>query len=110
MIVSQGENPVRVDRPLDVTFLIDSIENGDIEIEGFDGTLDPGRLGVAGHSFGGYTAIALAGATVDVPAEFGGEEIAENAVAFFDTFLLGTDRASEIGTLSSVEGVVSERK
>lgn len=51
------------DRPQDVSFLLDELERlNDAE---FQGRLDTTKVGVIGHSFGGYTALALAGGTVD---------------------------------------------
>ncbi len=52
-----------IDRPLDITFLIDELERRN-RVE-FQGRLDLENVGVAGHSFGGYTALALAGATLN---------------------------------------------
>lgn len=52
-----------VDRPQDVSFLLDELER--LNPNEFQGTLNLEQVGVAGHSFGGYTALALAGATVD---------------------------------------------
>ncbi len=52
-----------INRPLDVTYLIDELEK--LNATEFDGRLNLDRVGVLGHSFGGYTAIALAGATFD---------------------------------------------
>jgi predicted dienelactone hydrolase len=51
-----------VNRPLDMSFLIDqflafNLEPGDF----FEGSIDPNRIGASGHSFGGYTVFALAG-------------------------------------------------
>ena len=52
-----------VDRPRDVSDVIDALEQrNDAE---FDGQLDLDHVGVGGHSFGGYTALAVAGATID---------------------------------------------
>jgi predicted dienelactone hydrolase len=53
---------VAVNRPLDMSFLIDAFlamnaESGSF----FEGALDPGAIGMSGHSFGGYTTFALAG-------------------------------------------------
>ncbi len=52
-----------VNRPLDISFLIDELERKNAAE--FQGRLKIDRVGVLGHSFGGYTALALAGATVD---------------------------------------------
>ena len=51
-----------LDRPLDVSFLLDHLEG--INQEEFDGRLDLENVGMAGHSFGGDTALAVARATI----------------------------------------------
>jgi predicted dienelactone hydrolase len=43
-----------VDRPLDITFALDSVLDGSA---GFRGSIDPDRVGITGHSFGGWTSI-----------------------------------------------------
>ncbi|MEM9265665.1 MAG: alpha/beta hydrolase [Cyanobacteria bacterium P01_F01_bin.13] len=53
-----------VNRPLDIRFLLDALEQKN-NTE-FQGRLQLNRIGLIGHSFGGYTALAAAGATVDV--------------------------------------------
>lgn len=52
-----------IDRPLDISFVIDELEKRN-QSE-FGGRLDLQQVGVAGHSFGGYTALAVAGARID---------------------------------------------
>ncbi|WP_088241754.1 alpha/beta hydrolase [Calothrix rhizosoleniae] len=52
-----------VDRPLDVTFLLNYLEG--LNQSDFQGRLNLKKVGVIGHSFGGYTALMLGGATVD---------------------------------------------
>jgi predicted dienelactone hydrolase len=52
---------VAVNRPIDMSFLIDEF----LAFNGtpgnfFQGAIDPDRIGVSGHSFGGYTSFALA--------------------------------------------------
>ncbi len=53
-----------VNRPLDITFLLDTLEQKNSAE--FQGRLQLERVGVVGHSLGGYTALAAAGATVDI--------------------------------------------
>lgn len=53
-----------IDRPLDVSFLLDTLTQ--LNPEQFDNRLDPDQAGVFGYSFGGTTALALAGATIDL--------------------------------------------
>ena len=52
-----------VDRPRDITYLLDELEARNADE--FEGRLDLDHVGVGGHSFGGYTALALAGAALD---------------------------------------------
>lgn len=53
-----------VNRPLDIRFLLDTLERrNDTE---FQGRLQLDRVGLIGHSFGGYTVLAAGGATVDI--------------------------------------------
>src|SRR5262249_58892108 len=55
---------VAVNRPLDMSFLIDQLLAFDAEPGNFfDSAIDPGRIGMSGHSFGGYTTFAVAGGT-----------------------------------------------
>ena len=52
-----------INRPRDISYVIDELERrNDRE---FGGKLVLDRVGVFGHSFGGYTALAVAGATID---------------------------------------------
>lgn len=52
-----------IDRPLDITYLIDELERrNDNE---FNNQLILDEVGVFGHSFGGYTALAVGGAKID---------------------------------------------
>ncbi|WP_425428916.1 alpha/beta hydrolase [Aphanothece hegewaldii] len=52
-----------INRPKDISFVIDELERRN-QVE-FGGRLDLENVGVAGHSFGGYTALAVAGAIID---------------------------------------------
>ena len=52
-----------IDRPLDISYVLDELERrNDTE---FEGRLDLQSVGVMGHSFGGYTALAIAGGTIN---------------------------------------------
>jgi predicted dienelactone hydrolase len=48
-----------IDRPRDVTYVLDDLN------QRFPGKLNLQQVGIVGHSFGGYTALAVAGATID---------------------------------------------
>ncbi len=52
------------DRPADITFVLDQLELGALELpDEFTGTVDLTRVGHTGHSFGAYTSHAVGGAT-----------------------------------------------
>ncbi|MEL6350298.1 MAG: alpha/beta fold hydrolase [Cyanobacteria bacterium J06627_28] len=53
------------DRPRDVSFLLDELTRQNETNPRLDTRLDLERIGIIGHSFGGYTALALAGAQLD---------------------------------------------
>jgi predicted dienelactone hydrolase len=61
-------NGPRVNRPLDISFVIDSLPVIAKAVPELGIRMDPSRIGVAGHSFGAYTAIAVAGAVIHGPA------------------------------------------
>lgn len=54
-----------IDRPLDITAILDQLEELDRTSEQWKGKLDLKRVGAIGQSFGGYTVLALAGAPMD---------------------------------------------
>jgi len=50
-----------LDRPRDITFIIDHFDEVVRQAPALAGRLDASRIAVAGHSFGAYTALALGG-------------------------------------------------
>jgi predicted dienelactone hydrolase len=52
-----------IQRPKDISYVIDEL--GRRNAGSFEGRLNLASVGIAGHSFGGYTALAVAGATID---------------------------------------------
>ncbi|KAI9133836.1 alpha/beta hydrolase [Acaryochloris sp. CCMEE 5410] len=54
-----------LDRPLDVQFVLDELERLSTSDPMLQGQLNLDQVGVIGQSFGGYTALALAGATIN---------------------------------------------
>jgi predicted dienelactone hydrolase len=63
---SPGWNSFRdwVNRPRDISFVIDSIPMIESRVPGLAGRIDASRIGVGGHSFGGMSAQLIAGARV----------------------------------------------
>lgn len=55
-------------RPQDVSRTLDAVLAASEGAGVLAGSADPDRVGVAGHSFGGYTALRIAGATLDTAA------------------------------------------
>ena len=54
-----------IDRPLDISYVLDELERRNLTE--FEGRLNLEAVGVIGHSFGGYTALAIAGAQINFP-------------------------------------------
>jgi len=54
-----------VDRPLDVTFMLNQLERQATYTPALQGKLNLQQVGVVGQSFGGYTALALGGAPIN---------------------------------------------
>lgn len=54
-----------LDRPLDIKYLLDTLTNLEKTDSTLNGKLNLQQVGVIGQSFGGYTALALAGAPID---------------------------------------------
>jgi predicted dienelactone hydrolase len=54
-----------IDRPLDVSYLLDELTRLKQSDDRFKGRLNLNQIGVMGQSFGGYTALALVGAKIN---------------------------------------------
>ena len=55
-----------IERPLDIQYVIDELERRNLSDPVLKDTLDLDKIGVIGHSLGGYTTLALAGAEINV--------------------------------------------
>lgn len=73
--IAVGNNPEAVlpagefvDRPLDVSFILDQLAEINQRRGFWQGKLATDRVAVIGHSLGGYTALALAGGELDLAA------------------------------------------
>lgn len=53
-------------RPRDITFLLDSLDDLEKKVPALRGKSDRSRIGVGGHSFGAFTAQVVGGATINV--------------------------------------------
>ncbi len=53
-------------RPLDIHGMIDELERLDASDPRFQGRIDLEKIGMTGHSFGGYTTLAIAGARLNL--------------------------------------------
>lgn len=61
-LVESVANPKSaVDRPLDVRFAVDKLTELNVTSGPLEGRLELDRVGMSGHSFGGYTTLAVAG-------------------------------------------------
>ncbi|MGH0037206.1 MAG: alpha/beta hydrolase family protein [Myxococcota bacterium] len=69
-LISPGTPFEARDRPLDIQLVITRIlERNASAGDAFEGRVDPERIGVAGHSFGGFTTLAIGAGFDDVPPD-----------------------------------------
>jgi predicted dienelactone hydrolase len=64
-------------RPRDVSFVLDALGHVASFAPQLAGKLDLGHVGVAGHSFGAYTATLIGGATIHLPGKQGPQRFAD---------------------------------
>ncbi|MBC8292498.1 MAG: hypothetical protein H8E45_04950 [Proteobacteria bacterium] len=77
-----------VNRPVDISFLLDELLAANATPGDFlEGAIDATRIGMSGHSFGGYTTLAIAGGAFfyDEPLIVAGFEIDPFGGTFTDT-------------------------
>ena len=82
-----------IDRPLDISFTLDALEKRNAT--DFESKLDLENVGIYGHSFGGYTALAVAGAN-PTPNFAQLERDCDREVQQFNTALLLECRALQL--------------
>ncbi|PSN14629.1 dienelactone hydrolase, partial [filamentous cyanobacterium CCT1] len=80
-----------IDRPLDITFVLDELER--LNPTEFDGRLNLEQVGVGGHSLGGYTALAVAGAELNFDHL---QEVCSRSFIYLNTSLLLQCQALEL--------------
>ncbi|MFB8790610.1 MAG: hypothetical protein U7123_17600 [Potamolinea sp.] len=56
-----------LERPQDISFLIDSLSELEQQIPALAGKINQSFIGVSGHSSGAYTTMLVAGATIEMP-------------------------------------------
>ncbi len=69
-----------VNRPKDISFVIDSLGEIERRVPELKGRLDLKRIGVGGHSYGAYTTQAIGGALVQLPGEKNPSSFADKRV------------------------------
>lgn len=67
-------------RPRDISFVIDSLLQIEKIVPTLRGKLDRAHIGVGGHSYGAYTAVAIGGATVQMPGAKAPQSFADKRV------------------------------
>jgi predicted dienelactone hydrolase len=67
-------------RPKDVSFILDSLAHVENFVPQLAGKLDLRNIGVAGHSFGAYTAALIGGTTILLPGKHGPQSFADPRV------------------------------
>ncbi|MFH7024131.1 MAG: alpha/beta hydrolase [Heteroscytonema crispum UTEX LB 1556] len=99
-----------VDRPLDVKYLLDELTRLSESNPAFRGHLNLDQVGVVGQSYGGYTALALAGAKInfaqlekDCPAP----EDTLNISLFFQCLAIGLPQAQYNLSDSRVKAIIA---
>ncbi|PSR17228.1 dienelactone hydrolase, partial [filamentous cyanobacterium CCP3] len=80
-----------IDRPLDITFVLDELER--LNPTEFNGRLNLEQVGVGGHSLGGYTALAMAGAELNFDHL---QEVCSRSFIYLNTSLLLQCQALEL--------------
>jgi predicted dienelactone hydrolase len=66
---SEDRSQVALDRPLDISETISAALAGESGFEDTAPQTDPENIGVIGHSFGGFTALAVAGGLAEQPPD-----------------------------------------
>lgn len=80
-----------IDRPLDITFVLNELER--LNPTEFEGRLKLDQVGVGGHSLGGYTALAVAGAEINFDHL---QEVCDSNFIYLNTSLLLQCQALEL--------------
>lgn len=106
---SEDRSLVSQDRPLDVSATIDAALAGDPGFEDTAPSTDPESVGVIGHSFGGFTALAVAGGLGGRPSDQRVDAVVGLAAATsaLDDSLLGSVEVPTLMEWASDDSTVS---
>lgn len=79
-VLRGGNATTWANRPKDVTFVLDSLDELENKIPALKGKMDRTRIGVGGHSLGAYTAQLIGGAKVTFPGSDKPQSFADKRV------------------------------
>jgi predicted dienelactone hydrolase len=68
-------------RPKDISFILNSLTQLQKKIPGLQDKLDTQHIGVGGHSFGAFTSLAIAGATLTIPGKSSSVDLSDKRVS-----------------------------
>lgn len=92
-----------LNRPQDVAFVIDEMTNGEnVDTAGFVANIDPDRISVTGHSFGGFTAYAMASGYTNALGSFAADPRVDAIIALAPATGDGAGRLLSDENLASI--------
>lgn len=93
LVRAANDPQAALDRPKDLSFALDEVVRQKAAGADWALTIDPARVGAAGHSFGGFTVLALAGQVYPLPGGDGRLSLADPRFRAFIAISAPLDRA-----------------